>query len=210
MDDKTNLYVFEKKEVLLIFIFMILIAITSFVLGVKVGKSFTYSNVEQALEESKSIQILSPEEEKVEELMKAQPSQDQKDHSEILEENLKQELENRNREETQTAPLGSDIGSDIDPLFMEDQPEVETSAAPLEGKHTIQVGAHRSKAEAEQFANGFIARGYDTYIKEVELSGRGIWYRVSIGAFDSLTQAKEYVQKEQSLFQKEDYIFQRL
>lgn len=206
MDDKTNLYVFEKKEVLLIFIFMILIAITSFVLGVKVGKSFTYSNVEQALEESKSIQILSPEEEKVEELMNAQPAPDQKDHSEILEENLRQELENRNREETQSPP----VGSDIDPLFMEDQLEVETSAAPLEGKHTIQVGAHRSKAEAEQFANGFIARGYDTYIKEVELSGRGIWYRVSIGAFDSLTQAKEYVQKEQSLFQKEDYIFQRL
>jgi hypothetical protein len=41
MDSKTKLYVFAKKEVGLIFIFMILIAITSFVLGVKIGKNYS-------------------------------------------------------------------------------------------------------------------------------------------------------------------------
>ena len=42
MSDKSNLYIFDRKEVFLIFIFMVLIGITSFILGVKVGKQYSY------------------------------------------------------------------------------------------------------------------------------------------------------------------------
>ncbi|MFN8369470.1 MAG: hypothetical protein U0T83_02465, partial [Bacteriovoracaceae bacterium] len=40
MDEKTKLLVFEKKEVFLIFVFVILVAITSFTIGIRIGKNF--------------------------------------------------------------------------------------------------------------------------------------------------------------------------
>jgi hypothetical protein len=70
MDNKTKLYVFAKKEVALIFVLMILIAITSFVLGVKFGK--TYAFKAQGLTEvkdSKAVDLLSQDEEEVKDLI---------------------------------------------------------------------------------------------------------------------------------------------
>ncbi|CAN0060821.1 unnamed protein product [Chrysoparadoxa australica] len=77
------------------------------------------------------------------------------------------------------------------------------------GKYTIQLGSHRSVEEAEAFAEGFKVRGYNPIINEVEIPNRGIWYRVSLGVFDTITDAKDYVKKEQSLFQGQDYVFVR-
>ena len=59
MEKQIKLYVFNRNEIILIFAFMVLIAITSFVLGVKVGKSYSY---EQA--------GLTPADAEIEELVK--------------------------------------------------------------------------------------------------------------------------------------------
>lgn len=214
MDDKTNLYVFEKKEVLLIFIFMILIAVTSFVLGVKVGKSFTYSDVDRALKEATRIDMRSSEEEAVERLMeRGTPSKDYEEdvHSRI-EEHIRREFEEEERRGS--APVAPAVPAER-PLLRGEPLEAPAAASvdqasSLRGKYTIQVGSHRSKQEAEQFANGFKVRGYDPIINEVEVPGRGVWYRVSIGLFDTISEARDYAIKEQSLFQGEDYVFQRL
>ncbi len=40
MNEKTKLLVFEKKEVFLIFVFVILVAITSFTIGIRIGKNY--------------------------------------------------------------------------------------------------------------------------------------------------------------------------
>lgn len=219
MDDKTNLYVFEKKEVLLIFVFMILIAVTSFVLGVKIGKSFTYTEVERAVEESARVDMKSTQEEAVQQMMDAEtPAKDYEEdvHSRI-EEHIRREFEEN---EQRLAPPPSkenveDPRANVleQPLLQGEPLETVESTVPensLRGKYTIQVGSHRSKNEAEQFANGFKVRGYDPIINEVEVPGRGIWYRVSIGIFESISDARDYAIKEQSLFQGEDYVFQRL
>lgn len=65
MDEKTKLYVFEKKEVALIFIFMILIAVTSFVFGVRVGKNYSYQASGFTPEDKQRVDLLSGQEEMV-------------------------------------------------------------------------------------------------------------------------------------------------
>lgn len=220
MDDKTNLYVFEKKEVALIFIFMILIAVTSFVLGVKVGKSFTYNEVDQALEKVDQVEILSSEEEKANKVMDEASSSPSDSHNEFeedvhrrIEEHIKNEFEKEETESQTQKTAPTQKSEDLlvgEPLERSNKDGQDQGSEQLRGKYTIQLSSHRSKNEAQEFAQGFEVRGYEPIINEVEVPSKGVWYRVSIGAFDTITEAKEYVLKERSLFQGEDYVFQRL
>lgn len=75
MESNTKLYVFAKKEVALIFIFMILIAITSFVMGVKIGKSYSLELAGVTPEDQKKVvELLSKNEESLEEIKKNEAS----------------------------------------------------------------------------------------------------------------------------------------
>ena len=40
MNDKSKLIVFDRKEVVLVFVFILFVAVTSFTLGIKMGKMF--------------------------------------------------------------------------------------------------------------------------------------------------------------------------
>ena len=79
----------------------------------------------------------------------------------------------------------------------------------VKGKFTIQLGSYQSINDAESFADGFRVRGYKVIVNEVELRGRGIWFRVSLGIFDSVSEAKSYVLREKVLFKGQDYVIGR-
>ena len=90
MDEKTKLYVFSKKEVALIFLFMVVTAVTSFVVGVKMGKSFSYAEAGLKPEDRKMVDILSGQEEMVNEVVDKRENDEQnvsvKDVNQRLEE----------------------------------------------------------------------------------------------------------------------------
>ena len=77
-------------------------------------------------------------------------------------------------------------------------------------KFTIQLGSYRTLKEAQEFANGFKIKGYNPMIKQTDVTGRGAWYRVNLGVFNSLSQAKNYILKEKELFMGQDYVFGQL
>lgn len=76
----------------------------------------------------------------------------------------------------------------------------------LNGKVTIQLGSFDNEQEAKDFAEGFSVRGYEPILNQVDIVGKGTWYRVSIGVFTTVQEAKDYIKKEKSLFQGQDYI----
>lgn len=194
MDSKTKLYVFAKKEVALIFVFMILIAITSFVLGVKIGKNYSLEMAGVTPEDQKKVvELLSKKEEALQEI-KANPESSTVDSSEI---------ENKLQEK-----ISSEFGSGAVTEHGEKpnmSVEAKHSKDDLSGKFTIQLGSHRTLKEAEDFAEGFRARGYNPIINQIEIKGKGTWYRVSLGAFNSIDESKAYVAKEKTLFLGQDY-----
>jgi cell division protein FtsN len=197
MDSKTKLYVFAKKEVALIFIFMILIAVTSFVLGVKIGKNYSMEMAGITPEDQKKVvELLSNKEEELSKI-KANPEANTVESSDIehkLQEKITEEFGGDKKEAThgEAAPAQNNM-----------------SVAPvkdaLSGKYTIQLGSHRTLKEAESFAEGFRARGYNPIINQIEIKGKGTWYRVSLEAFDTEKEAKAYVGREKSLFVGQDY-----
>ena len=207
MDEKSNLYVFERKEVFLIFIFMILIGITSFILGVKIGKQYSFEQVGFQEEDRQAVELLSKQEEQIHEGGKPTDVQiETKNLREKMNESLEQKIREELEKEAKPAPV------EMEPEAVEAKPTVVKEAAKdeLSGKYTIQLGSYRTIEEAEQFANGFKIKGYSPIISQKDISGRGTWFRVSLGAFNSLSEAKDYILKEKELFLGQDYVFGQL
>ncbi len=242
MDEKTKLYVFAKKEVALIFVFMILIAITSFVFGVKVGKGYSYQVSGLAPEDKQKIDLMSEKEEEVNKILEekkggeseapgmshettqgeetghgaaavAPEKIEKKDAVADTHKRLEEEL--KKLDDQKQAAAGKEVKEET-PFTPKTEvkaqaPKKEVKAPKKDqysGKFTIQLGSHKTMAEAEKFADGFRIRGYDPIINEVEVRGQA-WYRVSLGVFTSVSEAKDYIIKEKSLFQGQDYVIGR-
>lgn len=224
MDSKTKLYVFTRIEVFLIFLFMICISVTSFLLGVKVGDHYSFVSAGYKPEDKARVELLSKKEE---ELKKIQGMEIESQNSEDVESQLKEKI---NQEFGTGLPAANDAHGGTTHSTAPDahgatpSHGATTSHAPeaqkteplqsspakagrdqLSGLFTVQLGSHRTLKEAEDFALGFKARGYDPIISEYNSKDKGTWFRVSLGAFKSLAEAKVYVGKEKSLLQGQDY-----
>jgi cell division septation protein DedD len=73
-------------------------------------------------------------------------------------------------------------------------PESADAAPPgHEGGYQLQVSSFHTQSEAEAFADQLRARGHKAYVVEARVVGRGTWYRVRVGPFQtqhSATQAR--------------------
>ncbi len=58
---------------------------------------------------------------------------------------------------------------------------------------TVQVKSTQSKAEAARFTQKLAGQGYHPFVAEVDLPGKGRWYRVRLGKFESRAKADGYL-----------------
>lgn len=225
MEKQQKLYVFNRNEVALLFTFLILIAVTSFVMGVKIGKNFSYSQTGLTAQDQATVELKSGQEEMVGDVVK-KTVELEANRDKVLDSTYKRLKSEFNKlEEKKNIPQNDIIQQaeqkeEVAPAAKDRQQavvEMETSKAQVvaasegadySGKYSIQLGSHRSEEDAKKFSDGFRVRGYDPIIiNEVELKGRGTWYRVSLGVFDSFQDAKGFFLKEQSLFKGMDEPF---
>lgn len=185
---------------------MILIAITSFVMGVKIGKNYS---LEMAgilpADQRKVVELLSKKEEDLEAIKKNSEAHvvESGDIEHKLQEKISEEFGGgtaSSRSEVAKIPAHGATSN-----MSTEKAESSSLKDALSGKFTIQLGSHRTLKEAEEFAEGFKARGYDTIINQIEIKGKGTWYRVSLGAFTNSEEAKSYIAKEKTLFIGQDY-----
>jgi DedD protein len=59
-----------------------------------------------------------------------------------------------------------------------------------EGEYTLQVISFDSAGQAQEFADGLRAKGYEAFVSMGDVDGRGRYYRVRIGPFSSKPQAE--------------------
>ncbi len=186
---------------------MILIAITSFVMGVKIGKNYSLemAGITPA-DQKKVVELLSNKEEDLETIKKN--AEAHVVESGDIEHKLQEKISAEFGSGTEAAHGGAPATHEAAPNMSTEKGTVEHGASAkdaLSGKFTIQLGSHRTLKEAEDFAEGFKARGYDTIINQIDIKGKGTWYRVSLGAFVSMEEAKTYINKEKTLFIGQDY-----
>jgi cell division septation protein DedD len=60
------------------------------------------------------------------------------------------------------------------------------------GRYTVQLGASQSRTDALQLASRASAAGQKAYIVEAKLPGKGVWYRVRVGAFRDKPAAERF------------------
>jgi len=198
MEENNKVIVFEKKEIILILLFVVILIITSFTLGIRLGKKLTLEEAGIKPVDQQTVELKSRLEEDVEKTVEEDSKLTDEEKLKKLMEESKTRLSNElEKFSTEEKPAGT---KNVEP---------KTSNA-MDGKFTIQLGSYPTVEEAKQFAEGFTVRGYSPIINETTLEGKGTWYRVSLGLFGSVDEAKTYIKNEQSLFSGQDYVITEL
>ena len=195
MEENNKVVIFEKKELVLISLLILVLILTSFTIGVKMGKRISLDTAGVTMEDKKEVELKSAVEEDVEKTLSTDAQlTDEEKLKKLMDESktkLSDELQKFSTDEKATTANNST------PV---------TPANPMAGKYTIQLGSYNTVEEAKQFAEGFTIRGYNPIINEVKIEGKGTWYRVSLGAFETVESAKKYIREEKSLFTGQDHV----
>jgi septal ring-binding cell division protein DamX len=203
MEENNKVIVFEKKEIILVLIFVVVLIVTSFTLGIRLGKKL--SLVESGIKEEdvKAVELKSTDEEAAE----AAISEDAKLTDEEKLKKLMEESKSRLSEELEKFSTDDVSTKEATTTVKAENTAASTAVA---GKYTIQLGSYNSIEEAKQFAEGFTVRGYNPIINEVKIEGKGTWYRVSLGMFKTVEEAKTYIKNEQSLFSGQEHVISEI
>ncbi len=71
-------------------------------------------------------------------------------------------------------------------------PSADTAPAGREGGYQLQVSSFRTQGEAQGFADQLRARSHKAYVVEAHVPGRGTWFRVRIGPFQTKNAVLQY------------------
>jgi cell division protein FtsN len=201
MEENNKVIVFEKKEIILVLVFVVILIITSFTIGIRLGKKLSLSEAGIKPVDEKTVELKSGLEEDAEKTVTEESKlTDDEKLKKLMDESktrLSDELEKFSSDDKAVAVQSTEVKT---------APSENQSSSPVNGKYTIQLGSYPTMEEAKQFAEGFTVRGYSPIINQTSLEGKGTWYRVSLGLFATVEEAKGYIKKEQTLFSGQDYV----
>lgn len=61
--------------------------------------------------------------------------------------------------------------------------------------YVVQVASFRSNSIAENEAGKYRNKGYNSFVEAVEIPEKGLWYRIKVGNFSSVDEAKNFISK---------------
>jgi cell division septation protein DedD len=68
-------------------------------------------------------------------------------------------------------------------------------AVEKKGRFTIQIAASKNIKSAERLVATLRKKGFQAYQIRAEVAGKGVWYRVRVGAFEDRRAAKKFLEK---------------
>jgi cell division protein FtsN len=227
LDQKRRLFIYDRKEVGVLILLGVGVALFAFTLGVHLGKQVVPKPIETA-GEAKPVdpvhaeQELPPSRVEINQEVKNVPGAvdetlDQSLRDEIAKSGLQVdkprqvELPDATRPETGAAEKPAErtapkVHSALEPKAAEkpktphvkldpaavkkiiQEPVPESGAAA--GRYTLQVGSYPSLREAEPELLKLNENGLRGEVREVDLAGRGKWFRLFVGQFPSIKDAE--------------------
>lgn len=184
---------FKKK---IIFIISLLFVLFIFLLGVEVGQRFSGLSLKGSRKFVKNQLDLNSEQENIEEAG-VDIESDEMDESQMSFFNgLKKERD----EESSVSKNHSKFRSPLTEIIQNTKENKEEDSQPanlniqkntLSNRYALQVGSYKNRSQAEELESELKQKGYPTYILKTYIPERGIYYRVRIGDFDNLDEAKQ-------------------
>ena len=86
------------------------------------------------------------------------------------------------------------IAQEVEPAPPSPTSEQPPAAVGVKGTFTLQLMATQTREEAVRFVAKLKDRGYASYIVQVDLPGKGTWFRVRMGNFPTREAASGYLQ----------------
>lgn len=106
-------------------------------------------------------------------------------------------------ERPQTAPEKPKTAKPAEPARPKKGDKITPKKSPKKQVfYTVQVASLRSAQEAEKFVRYLREKGYEAFVRRVTLPQKGTWYRVYVGRFPTISQARSFGEK---LKQKEKF-----
>jgi hypothetical protein len=78
------------------------------------------------------------------------------------------------------------------PKDLSPPPKDEGKPSPPKTKFTLQVGAYNNSQEAQELVQQLKKKGYDAYIAPGTAAAKGVLYRVRVGHFQTLQEARQF------------------
>ncbi len=207
MDQKRRLFIYDRKEVGVLILLGVGVALFAFTLGVHLGKQVVPKATEMA-GETQAVDPLVPAEPGAP--SRVEISQEVKNVPEAVDETLDQslrdeiaktglqvekprqvELPDSVRRETNRAESRPEVGQPKTPVARTTKVDPKSqSPSAVSSRYTLQVGSFPSLREAEPELLKLNENGLRAEVREVELAGKGKWYRLFVGQFDSVKDAE--------------------
>jgi cell division septation protein DedD len=96
------------------------------------------------------------------------------------------------RKELPSPPATVDVAPAMPAAVVADGPAALPQPPADPGKYTVQLGALPDRGDAAHLASRAAAAGLQVYVAEARLPGKGIWYRVRVGAFADKESAERF------------------
>jgi len=96
------------------------------------------------------------------------------------------------KKEVPAPPATVDVAPARPEVPASDGPAALPEAPPDPGKFTVQLGASQDRGDAAHLAARAAGAGLKAYVAEARVPGKGIWYRVRVGAFADKESAERF------------------
>ncbi len=81
------------------------------------------------------------------------------------------------------------------PIKSQEKFKKTTKAKSPQKFYAVQVASLRSASEAQKYVNYLRDKGYEAFFRQVTLPQKGTWYRVYVGRFKSISEARAFGEK---------------
>lgn len=201
MDQKRRLFIYDRKEVGVLILLGVGVALFAFTLGVHLGKQVVPKSVETAADATPiapltTAQEQAPSRPEISQEVKNIPGAvdetlDQSLRDEISKTGLQVEkprqvvLPDNLRKKDTSAP---EVGALKQQLSPKNEAEQQITSSPA-SRYTLQVGSFPSLRDAEPELLKLNENGLRAEVREVEITGKGKWFRLFVGQFDTVKDA---------------------
>lgn len=199
MDQRRKLFIYDRKEVGILILLGVGVALFAFTLGVHLGKQVVPPAAE-TVADSGSIDPVdatksqNPNRNEIANEVKHVPEAVE----ETLDQNLRDEVAKTGLQVDAKKPLSfpTQTKAESKPgIGANDRtPDPASRAAPKAapgGRYTLQVGSYPSLDEAEPMLLKLNEQGLRAQVKEVEIRGKGKWFRLFVGEFQTVSDAEK-------------------
>jgi cell division septation protein DedD len=217
MEQKQRLFIYDRREVVTLIALGLMVAAFAFTLGVHLGKRAVSHTAGAELTTDAQIPTLQDSIPNKQEL-KEQSKDAQNVADEELTRSLKQEvgttgvkIKSPRQVELPTKPKAKTGGAttlktsqdktDLKSLqklgdALSPEPKVEEKVAEKtlsepSGKYTLQVGSYPTEAEAKERVDSLREHGLNPFLRQAEVKGLGLRYRLFVGGFASREEAEK-------------------